>query len=234
MSGLEIINCEQGSAEWHRARAGVPTASEFDTVMAKGRDGGPSKTRRTYMLTLIGQIATGEVIEGFSNIHTARGHALEPKVRELYAFCSDEPPVPVGFMKRGKAGASPDSLVGEKGLLEIKTKLPHLQLEVLLADEMPAEHKPQVQGQLWVAEREWVDFCSYWPGLPMFQKRVYRDEAYIKTIAAAVDRFVEEMQELMHRLQIKPAAPAVTTPAPAPALPLTAAALAVPSVAEAF
>jgi putative phage-type endonuclease len=199
MSDLQIFNCEQGTPEWFACRAGIPTASEFDTIMANGRSGGPSATRRKYMLKLIGEKLTGEVQDGFSNSHTDRGHAMEPDARNLYAMIKGVEPVPVGFMRRGLAGASPDSLVGDSGLLEIKTKLPHLHLEVLLSDEMPSEHRAQVQGQLWISGREYCDFVSYWPGLFPFIKRVYRDESFIENIAVAVYKFIDEMEELTQR-----------------------------------
>ncbi len=82
-------------------------------------------------------------------------------------------------------------------MVEIKTKLPHLQLDVLLAGELPEDHKAQCQGQLWVAEREWVDFVSYWPKLPLFVTRVYRDEEYIGALANAVSSFNYELQSLV-------------------------------------
>lgn len=197
---VQVFDCEQGSPDWYTCRLGIPTASEFDTVMAKGKGGGESKTRRTYMLKLLGEQITGEPMYSYSNDHMERGKEMEEVARKAYAFMTDLEPTRVGFMRRGSAGASPDSLVGDSGLLEIKTKLAHLQLEVLLSDELPPEHKAQVQGQLWIAGREWVDFVSYWPGLPLFTKRVYRDEPYIKTIETAVNQFNTEMQELFERI----------------------------------
>ena len=200
MSALQIIDCEQNSPEWHQARAGIVTASEFDSVMAKGRGGEQSKTRRTYMLKLAGERLTGQVSSLWAgNAHTERGHAMEPDARRLYAFARDAMPLPVGFMKRGNVGASPDSLIGDDGLLEIKTKLPHLQLDLLLADEVPSEHMAQLQGQLWVSGRGFVDFVSYWPGLPLFVKRVERDEGYIANLASAVAAFEAELQALVAR-----------------------------------
>lgn len=190
---LQIINCEQGSAEWFAARAGIPTASEFATVLAKARNGGESKGRRTYMLKLVGERLTGQPMESYSNDHMERGKVMEAEARDLYAMVREVDLQPVGFMRRGDAGASPDSLVGDAGLAEIKTKLPHLQIEVLLSDRVPAEHVAQVQGQLWISGREWCDFVSYWPGLPLFVKRVERDEAYIATLAAAVAEFNAEL-----------------------------------------
>lgn len=202
---LQVIDCEQGTPEWYAARLGIPTASEFDTVLAKGKAGGESKTRRTYLLKLAGERITGEPMYSYSNDHMERGKAMEQEARDLYAMVADVEPVRVGFLRRGDAGASPDSLIGTAGLLEIKTKLAHLQLECLLDDVLPSEHKAQCQGQLWIAEREWLDFVSYWPGLPLFVKRVYRDEAYIKTLAEAVDCFNAEMLTLIGRVQSRAA-----------------------------
>lgn len=203
---LQIFDCEQGTPEWFACRMGIPTASEFDTVMAKGKGGGDSKTRRTYMLKLIGERLTGEPAYSYSNDHMERGKVMEAEARNWYQFHTDADLRQVGFIRGSTAGCSPDSLIGSAGMAEIKTKLAHLQLDLLLSGELPSEHKAQVQGQLWVAEREWVDFVSYWPKLPPFVKRIHRDEAYIAQIAAAVSQFNAEMDELQGRVQPQKAA----------------------------
>jgi len=197
---IEVFDFAQGSPEWFVARLGIPTASEFGAVKAKGE----GKTRRTYMMKLIGELMTGEPCEGFSNAHMERGKEMEPDARNLYAFHLDLEPVQVGFIRNGRKGCSPDSLVGNNGMSEIKTKLPHLQAEVLLADRLPPEHLPQCQGNLWVAEREWIDFVSYWPKMPLFVKRVYRDEVYIKTLATEVDLFLAELDTHLAILRNEP------------------------------
>lgn len=205
----EIINCEQGTEEWFRARAGIPTASEFSTVMAKGRGGEDSKTRRTYMLKLAGEIITGEPTEGYTNAHMERGHALEDEGRAAYQFQTGNQMKQVGFIRNGDKGCSPDSLIGENGMLEIKTKLPHLLLDCILKGNFPAEHKAQCQGALWVAEREWIDIAVYWPKLPLFVCRATRDEEYIKTMADAVATFNDELQavvKLVQQYQLRKAA----------------------------
>lgn len=194
---LQIFDCEQGTPAWHKCRAGIPTASRFDTVQAKGRDGGKSKTRQDYLHQLAGEVITGECAESFSNSHMERGKAMEAEARDLYAFMKDVEPTLVGFVRNGDVGASPDSFVAENGAAEVKTKLPHLQIEVLKRNDVPPEHVPQCQGVLWVAEREWIDFISYWPKLPLFVKRVYRDEEYIAKLAASVKTFNEELSELV-------------------------------------
>ena len=192
-----IFDCEQGSPEWFECRLGIPTASMFSAILAEGQ----GKTRRTYMLKLLGEQITGEMQESYSNQHMERGQIMEEDARNAYSLVTDLDPVLVGFIRNGDVGCSPDSLVNDNGLLEIKTKLPHLQLDVLLKDEMPTEHKAQVQGQIWVAEREWCDFVSYWPKLPLFIKRIYRDQKYIDTLKSEVDRFNEEMSELKQRIE---------------------------------
>lgn len=198
---MEVFTCAQGSAEWFSCRAGIPTASEFATVMASGRDGGASKTRRTYMLKLAGEILTGQPSEGYSNAHMERGHEMEPEARDLYAFTRRADPQIVGFIRNGDKGASPDSLIGVSGMLEIKTKLPHLHIDCLLRDEFPAEHKAQCQGALWVAEREWIDIAVYWPGLPLFVKRATRDEEYIAKLSEAVDLFNEQLADVVEQVR---------------------------------
>ena len=197
---MQIMDCEQGSPEWFAARAGIPTASQFSTVMASGRGGAESKTRRTYMLKLAGEIITGDPMDSFSNAHTERGHEMEPEARNFYAFRHDVDPQLIGFIRNGNAGASPDSLIGENGLLEIKTKLPHLLIDVTLRGEFPTDHKAQCQGQLWIAELEWIDLICYWPKMEPFIARAYRDEEYIKQLARAVDQFNDELAEIIAHL----------------------------------
>lgn len=199
---IEIIDCEQGSPEWFSARAGIPTASEFDTVLAQGRNGGPSKTRRDYMYKLLGERLTGEPEpDRYTNAHMERGKVMEAEARNHYSLLQDVDPTLVGFVRNGRVGASPDSLICTNGLLEIKTKLPRLLLDVLMSDEVPSEHVAQIQGQIWVCEREWCDFVAYWPKLKPFIKRVYRDEKYIAALAAAVARFNDESDRLQEQYE---------------------------------
>lgn len=198
---MRIIDCEQGSEEWLRARSGMPTASEFATVMAQGKGGGESKTRRTYMLKLAGEILTGEPMDNYSNVHMERGKIMEDEARDFYCFTLDADPQRVGFIVNGPKGCSPDSLIGASGMVEIKTQLPHLLIDTLLKNDFPPEHRAQCQGALWVAEREWIDIAIYWPRLPLFVKRAHRDDAYIAQLAKAVDQFNAELAETVERIR---------------------------------
>lgn len=192
---IRIFDCEQNSPEWMECRLGIPTASGFSKVLAQG-DG---KTRRRYLLDLAAERLTGTIAESYSNGHMERGHAMEGEARNLYAFQRDADPVRVGFIRRDdvRAGASPDSLIADDGLLEIKTKLGALQLDVLEKRKLPSEHVAQVQGQMWVSGRAYCDFVSYWPKLPLFVIRVERDEAYIAKLAQAVADFNGELDAIV-------------------------------------
>lgn len=198
---IQIHNCEQNTPEWLACRLGLPTASMFATILAKGRDGGASVTRKDYLYKLAGEVLTGEPMDNFTNGHMERGHEMEGAAREMYAFLHDAEPELVGFISNHGAGASPDSLVDSDGLLEIKTKLPNRHIEALLRDGIPPEHKAQCQGQLWIAEREWLDLVIYWPKLPLIVRRVTRDEPYIRDLAAAVENFNGELAEIVGRVR---------------------------------
>lgn len=195
MSQIIIVDCEQNDPAWFAARMGIPTASNFAKVLAKGE----GKTRRRYLLDLAAERITGDHGESYSNEHMERGHALEDEARQLYAFQCDADPQRVGFIRNDsvRAGASPDSLLDADGVLEIKTKLGALQIEVLEQNRLPPEHVAQVQGQLWVSGRQWCDFVSYWPKLPLFVKRVERADAYIATLAQAVADFNGELDAIV-------------------------------------
>lgn len=192
---MTIIDCDQNSPEWYQARLGLPTASMFATIMAKGKDGGASKTRRDYLHKLAGEIVTGEPMEAFSNEHTERGKVMEDEARDLYSMQYNIEPVRVGFVLSGDKGCSPDSLLGDNGGLEIKTALPHIQIERLRKGTLPPEHRHQVQGNIWLCERKWWDFVSYCPRLPLFVLRVERDDGFIAEMSGAITKFNAELAE---------------------------------------
>ena len=200
---MEIFSdIAQGSPEWFQVRAGLPTSSMFSDVMVKvGPRGGIPKGRQTYMRKLAGEILTGDPMDSYTNAHMERGKEREAEARDLYAFLRDAEVSEVGFIKNGACGASPDGLIGDSGMWENKDALAHIQIDRLLAGTLPPEHKAQCQGQLMVAEREWVDFMSYCRGLPPLIVRVTRDEEYIKEVRNGVDQFVEELNQLVDKIR---------------------------------
>jgi hypothetical protein len=202
MSELQIFDCTQGEDAWFACRAGIPTASEFSTILAKGRGGGESITRRKYLLTLAGERIGGpSPFERYSSGAMQRGHEYEQEARDMYQLITGHDVEQIGFMRRGDVGYSPDGLIGGDGLLEIKTKAYALHIDCMLKDEVPSEHIAQCQGGLWVSGREWLDFCSYSPGLPIFIKRVQRDEPYIARLKVEVEAFNAELSELVERIK---------------------------------
>lgn len=191
---IEIIDCEQGTPEWHQARCGVVTASRFKDVLAKGE----GKTRDKYLRELASETLRGWVEDdGFTNANLERGHAQEDDARRMFAFAARVETRQVGFVRNGRVGCSPDSLIGDDGGLEIKCALGHIQIDRLKRGALPTEHAAQVQGSLWVTGRKWWSFVSYAPDLPLFKLRVERDEPYIANLAKAVDAFNDELDSIV-------------------------------------
>lgn len=198
---MQIFDCEQGSEAWFAVRKGIPTSSEFKKIIGVKKEAKDKITRQAYLRKLAGELLTGEVIEGYKNHHMERGNAMEDEARSDYVFMTNTEVTRVGFIRNGNAGASPDSLIGNDGILEIKTAIPEILIEKIEANKFPSEHVFQCQGNLWIAEREFIDIKVYWPKMPDFVKRAWRDEATIKIISDAVDQFNSELHELVERVR---------------------------------
>lgn len=200
-----IYDIEQGSDEWLMLRLGKLTASKFSDVISKGRGKAPSKTRESYMYQLAAEILTGEPTDFFKNSAMQWGTDCEPAARAAYELKHDIEVIECAFIERDKwVGVSPDGLVGDNGLLEIKCPNTVTHLKYFMAGTMPEEYLAQVQGQLWVSGRDWCDFVSYDPRVrteaDYFELRVNRDEEYIKELEAQCSAFVEDLKELLIKL----------------------------------
>ena len=189
--------CEQRSDEWFQLRLGKVTASHFSTARSNGSG------RKTYMMKLLAERMTGIPHENYSAKWMDEGSELEPEAREYYEKVKGVEVEQIGFVDIGDVGASPDGFVGDEGMIEIKCPFPSTHLGYILKGTFPSEHKAQVQGQLWVCGRKWVDFISYDPRVsnrPMFVIRVNRDEVYISDIAKKINQFVEELKVLEEKV----------------------------------
>lgn len=201
-----IESCEQGSEEWLSMRLGKVTASRVKDVLTKGRGNAPSKTAESYMMELIAEILTGESKPFFENDAMRWGTETEPQARSMYEVNNDFVSVKeVAFVEHSnQIGISPDGLVGDDGLLEIKCPNTTTQIKRALSDDYSADYKAQIQMQLWVTERQWCDFVSFDPRLDCnasyLQQRVYRDEEYIEEMKVKVYAFVEKMNDLIKQL----------------------------------
>ena len=195
---------EQRTTEWHQARLGKVTASRVSEVIAKGK----GATRESYMADLIVERLTGQRGGGFSTAHMEWGTEQEPHARAAYSARTGELVEEVGFIQHPRlehAGASPDGLVNDEGLVEFKCPATSTHLDTLLAGEVPTKYIPQIQFQMACTGRKWCDFVSYDPRLPehlrMFVKRVERDDKYITTLEGEVKTFLAELNEKLEKLQ---------------------------------
>ena len=139
----------QGSPEWDAIRIGLVTASNFKDATSKGKGSAPSKTRKDYMIKLVAERLTGFPAESYSNKAMERGSGTEQEAREYYEALNRLTVRQVGFIARDDdVGGSPDGLVGDDGMLEIKCPFSTTHIKYILADKMPAEYVKQVQGNL--------------------------------------------------------------------------------------
>jgi putative phage-type endonuclease len=195
-----LVNAEQRSDEWFKARLGKATASRFNDVMARTRNGYGAQ-RKNYMAELVTQRLTGNIPETFTSAAMQWGTDNEPLARLAYQLETGNEATETGFWVHEiiPAGASPDGFVNDNGLLEIKCPNSATHLETLQKKELPYQYKAQVQGQLWITEKEWCDFVSFDPRLPenaqMIVIRVERDEDYIKQLEDELVTFLEEVDE---------------------------------------
>ena len=209
---LEIFDMEQRSPEWFAVRRGIPTASNFSKVLAQ-----PARARRASNIfgTSPASASRGSPTESFTSKAMERGRRMEAEALNFYRVVTSGTVRKVGFGKNHGAGASPDALVDDDGMVEIKTAEPSVLIPILESGRTPSEHVAQLQGNLWVFEREWIDLEIYWPDMQTFDVRVLRDDRYIDgTLAPGMRRFIDDLEELVERLGGRNIpAPAQPTPA---------------------
>jgi hypothetical protein len=198
---IEVFeDIEQGSPEWFELRRGIPTASQFQTLMAKSdkRAG-----RATYLYKLAGERITGELAESYSNEAMEAGKRDEPELRDRYRARGIVTIKQVAFVRNGKVGCSPDALVEDDGVLEIKRTAPHLLIPMLLEPSVfPAKHYAQCQGALMVTGRKWCDLLVGHPAMPRdLVIRTERNEDYIATLRDEIDIFDLELRRLVEKLK---------------------------------
>ena len=198
---MKIIDVEQGSAEWYRARIGIPTASEFHQIVTPAK-GLLSKSSTKYAYRLIAERLLNRPMESVEGQQwMERGKELEPKAAAQYEFVNDVELARVGFCTTddGMIGASPDRIVkGQARGVEIKVPSPTVHIGYLL-DGPGDDYRPQVQGQLWVCEFDAVDFYTYSDRMPARTIRTGRDEPYIALLRAALEEFNIRLLVLLER-----------------------------------
>ena len=202
---------EQRTEEWFEARMGCVTASRTADVMAKTKSG-YAASRANYMAELICERLTGERQGGFSSAAMQWGTETEPQARMAYEIMTGATVVETGFVLHPEIagfGASPDGLVGDDGLIEIKCPTTGTHLQTILDGVVPTQHYPQMILQAACAGREWVDFVSFDPRVDeqhqLFVRRFYPTKEQIAEVEAEAIQFLAEvdvMFEVLSRMEM--------------------------------
>lgn len=204
---------EQRSPEWFAARCGKLTASRFADVMNVLKDGSPGANRRALVTLLAVERLTGETVETFANDAMRRGTELEPAARAAYEAQTGELVEESAFVPHpdvAYVGVSPDGLLGDDGLVELKCPANMAKhLDAIRTGDHAKEYRWQLQGQLWATGRAWVDAVSFDPRFPEHLRlaivRVPRDEIAIRQLAAECEKANAEIEEILIDLQQKAA-----------------------------
>lgn len=198
---------EQHSPEWYAARLGKVTASRVADLMAKTKSG-YSASRANYMAELICERLTMTQAEKFTNAAMQWGTECEPHARIAYEFLTDREVTETGFVLHGAIadfGASPDGLVGDNGLVEIKCPNTATHIETLLSENIPGKYVTQMQAQMACTGRAWCDFVSFDPRMPadmqIWIRRVERDAAAIADMEDEISTFLADMAQKLDSLR---------------------------------
>ena len=208
MRDQPYLDIEQGSDEWHKARLGHITASHISDVMAKGKGKEESVTRYNYKVKLVAERMTGEsVSDGYTSASMEWGVEQEQFACMAYEAHQETFLTRTGFWLHPTVdwlGVSPDRLVGDGGLVEVKCPNTSTHVQYLINQEVPIKYYNQMQCQLWVTNRAWCDFVSYDPRLPVRKQlliiRVNRDEKLIALMQEEVHKFLGEVENLIIKL----------------------------------
>jgi len=204
---LDTSHIQQGTDEWKALRLGKITASKIADVMSKGRGSAPSATRANYMAQLAAERLTGETADSFKNAAMDHGNETEPQARAMYSMNNGVIVEEVAFVLHPDlpyAGASPDGLVGDDGLLEIKCPNTATHIATLRGGSIKGGYLLQMQWQMSCTGRKWCDFQSFDPRMPEYIQshvtRVPRDDARIAEIIEAVSLFETELAAMVAEL----------------------------------
>ena len=189
---------EQNTDEWMELRRGKFTASSFSDLFLKPTTAG----YRNAIFKVVYERLTGEQPESFTNDWMQRGHELEPFAVQQYELETFNDVLPGGFFELNDyVGASPDGLIGEDGLLEIKCPAYSTMIQYLIDRKLPTQYKWQVQGQLYVTGRKWTDFFAYHPKLKPIIIRVERDEVMISELEQKLFDCIKEVETIITKLK---------------------------------
>lgn len=198
---MEIYDCEQGKPEWFALRLGSIGGSKISDVVA----GGKGIMRKNLMYRLAGEILSRQNYDGYQNAEMLRGIEQEPEARAMYEFMTGSEIKQVGVIKEGAhKHYSPDGLVGENGMIEIKCVIPSIHVETVHTEKIDGKYYKQIQWGLFMCRRDWCDFVSYSPLIvdtPIWIKRYRRNEEIIRELNEGADKFLNELATVIRKLK---------------------------------
>jgi hypothetical protein len=197
---IELPDLIQGSEEWLEQRRGIVTASAVGRLLTSTGRVASNDYSRALTMQLVAERITGWVDPVYVSDAMLRGTEDEPRAVEVYSE-HFAPVATTGFMVEDKwgfrIGYSPDGLVGDDGLIEVKSRASKKQVQTVLTDEVPTENFAQLQCGLLVSGREWCDYVSFCGGLPLYVKRVVPDQRWFDAIVEAVSTFEDAAAEMV-------------------------------------
>ena len=192
------LDIEQGSPEWIQARLGVVSASDMSKIITPEGKKAVSTSWNDLMNRLIAESYSGRSDAGFTSQDMDNGKEWEDDARNYLAFDLNQQIDQVGFIYKDenkKVGCSPDGLIGENAGVEIKCPRGSTHVSYLLRGKLPTAYKPQVQASLWITQREYWYFLSYYDGLEPLLLKLERDEDYIMKMQSYVADFIGKMHD---------------------------------------
>ena len=190
---MKIYNFEQRTEDWYNIRKGKMTASNAETIIANG------KGLETYIYNLMAEHYSSAEKENYINADMQRGIDLEPEARLEFEFYTDLDVQEVGFIEYNDfIGVSPDGLIGDDGLIEIKCPNDSIYFKLLLSDNIKPEYIAQMQMQMYVTDRQYCYFVSYNPNFEksLYIKKINRDEEMIEKLKKGLERGTELIKEI--------------------------------------
>ena len=190
---MKIHNFEQRTDEWYAIRKGKMTASNAETIIANG------KGLETYIYNLMAEYYSSAEKENYINADMQRGIDLEPEARLEFEFYTGLDVQEVGFIEYNDfIGVSPDGLIGDDGLIEIKCPNDSIYFKLLLSNNIKPEYIAQMQMQMYVTDRQYCYFVSYNPNFEksLYIKKINRDEEMINKLKKGLERGTELIKEI--------------------------------------
>ena len=193
-----IINCEQKSELWHESRCGRITGTRFKSLMA----GESTATYKDLVTNIACEIITGKQEENYVSADMEKGIELEPVARRLYEELFGIRVAQIGFIIPDEdnrfhewVGISPDGILPDYGILEIKCPKFKTHLGYIEDNRLPTEYRHQVQGQLFVTGLDYCDFMSFATDMKPFIIRVYPDRELFKEFETRLDKLIIEVKQ---------------------------------------